>query len=369
MYCMRRLLPPAAGLALWLAWLTPGQAADPWRETPNNKGVVQLVTGSANGISVRIAEDMANLVDDGATRRVLSVIGKGSLQNITDLKMLRGIDMAIVQADALEQMRAANREGGITYVAKLYNEEFHLLVRRDLKGIAELANQKVNVDQVGAGTALTAARLFGLLKLNVTVVNDDQAVALEKLRKGEIAALAFVAGKPAPLFRELKAKDGFRFLGIPLQPDVTAAYIPTRLTAADYPDLVQPDQPVETVAVGAVLAVANLRQDSERYRYVANFVDALFTRFDTLLDPGHHPKWQEVNLAADMPGWRRFPPAEQWLKRNAAMAGQMSPQDFKAVFSRFIDERRQAGGTVGMTEQQKDELFKQFQRWQSEQRR
>jgi uncharacterized protein len=365
------LRPYVLGSAVALLFALPvlGQAAEPWRETPNNKGVVQLVTSSANGISVRIAEDMANLVDDGATRRLLSVVGKGSLQNITDLRMLRGIDMAIVQLDALEQVRAANREGGITYVAKLYNEEFHLLVRRDIKNVSELANQKVNVDQAGAGTAMTAARLFGLLKLNVSLTNDDQAVALEKLRRGEIAALAFVAGKPAPLFRDVKAKDGFRFVPIPLPPEVTGTYVPTRLTNADYPELVAAEQPVETVAVGAVLAVANLRQDSERYRYVANFVDALFTKFETLLEPGHHPKWQEVNFAAELPGWRRFPPADQWLKRNAAMAGQMSPQDFKAVFSRFIDERRQLGGGGAMTEQQKDDLFKQFQRWQAEQRR
>ena len=67
-----------------------------------NRGVVELETSGAAGISVRIAEDLANLVDDGATRRVVPVVGKGSLQNLTDLKYLRGIDMAIVQSDVLE---------------------------------------------------------------------------------------------------------------------------------------------------------------------------------------------------------------------------------------------------------------------------
>src|SRR5207248_3665047 len=57
-----------------------------------NRGVVELETARAAGISVRIAEDLANVIDDGATRRVLPVIGKGALQNITDLKLLRGID-------------------------------------------------------------------------------------------------------------------------------------------------------------------------------------------------------------------------------------------------------------------------------------
>src|ERR1700720_1564553 len=70
--------------------------------TAINRGVVELETSGAAGISVRIAEDLANLIDDGTTRRVVPVVGKGSLQNLTDLKYLRGIDMAIVQTDVLE---------------------------------------------------------------------------------------------------------------------------------------------------------------------------------------------------------------------------------------------------------------------------
>src|SRR5215468_3042283 len=120
-----------------------------------NRGIVELETTRSAGISVRIAEDLANVIDDGATRRVLPVIGKGSLQNITDLKLLRGIDVAIIQADVLDYARQQNYfpglEGWITYIAKLYNEEFHLLARRDVKSVAELANQQVSVDLRGAG--------------------------------------------------------------------------------------------------------------------------------------------------------------------------------------------------------------------------
>jgi len=367
---LRHYASTAAVLAaLLLAAPDRAGAANARPESANNHGVVELETGSANGISVRIAEEIANVVDDGATRRVLPVVGKGTPQNITDLRLLRGIDMAILQTDVLDQMREAAREGGITYSAKLYNEEFHLLARRDIKSVADLAGQKVNVDHAGGGTAASTSRLFALLKVTAVTSNDDQAVALEKLRKGQIAALAFVAGKPAPLFRDLKAGDGLHFLAIPLKAEVNAAYVPTRLTAADYPDLVPADQPVDTVAIGAVLTVVNLPPASDRYRNVANFVDAFFTKFETLLEPGHHPKWHEVNLAADVPGWRRFQPADQWLKNNANASAKMSSQDFKAIFTRFIDERRQLGGGAALTQQQKDELFKQFERWQAEQKK
>jgi hypothetical protein len=40
------------------------------------------------------------------------------------------------------------------------------------------------------------------------MTNDDQEVALKKLRNGDIAAIAFVARKPAPIFRTLTGNEG-----------------------------------------------------------------------------------------------------------------------------------------------------------------
>jgi uncharacterized protein len=359
-----------------IVWGQPASAArypaSP-TEAAVNRGVVELETGRATGSSVRIAEDLANVIDDGATRRVLPVVGKGALQNISDLDLLHGIDLAILQDDVLNYTQQQNLFPGlanrITYVAKLYNEEFHLLARRDIKTVADLANQKVNVDLRGAGTEVTANRLFELLQVPVVPTHDDQQVALAKLQSGEIAALAFVAGKPAPIFSTLINANGLHFLAIPLNAAVTAAYVPARLTADDYPALVEYDKPVDTVAVGAVLAVANLRPDSERYRNVVNFVDAFFTEFQSLLTPGHDPKWREVNVAAELPGWRRFPPAAEWLQRNTQISAAPSEQDLKAIFARFIDERQQASGGLPLTQQQKDALFGQFEQWQKGQAR
>lgn len=358
----------AIGLAAALALGAPARAAAPSPEAAVNRGVVELETGRAAGISVHIAEDLANVVNDGATRRVLPVIGDGAWQNITDLKLLRGIDMAIVQADVLDYARQQNLYPGIedwlTYIAKLYNEEFHLLARGNIKSVHDLANQKVNVDLRGAGTETTAARLFALLQIPVVATHDDQELALAKLRSGEIAAMAFVSGRPAPIFRDLFDDGGLHFLSIPRNSAMAGVYAPARLTAEDYPGLIQYNQPVDTIAVGAVLAAANLQAPSERYRNLVNFVDAFFTGFQSLLQPGHHPKWHEVNIAAELPGWRRFPPAADWLRRNAPAAVAAKPQDLKAIFARFLDERQQAAGGTPLSQQEKDRLFDQFQAWQ-----
>jgi hypothetical protein len=49
--------------------------------------------------------------------------------------------------------------------------------------------------------------------------------------------------------------------------------------------------------------------NNERHRKVARFVEAFFSRFPDFLRPPRHPKWREVNLAAQVPGWTRFGPA------------------------------------------------------------
>jgi TRAP-type uncharacterized transport system substrate-binding protein len=356
-----------AGAMLTLPAISAPAAPPLVTEGGVNRGVVELETLGTD-VSVRIGEDLAVITDDGATRRLLPVVGKGSLQNIVDLKALRGIDMAIVQVDVLEYARQQGMfpglAGSLTYVTKLYNEEFHLLARRGINSVADLANKQVNVDVPGAGTGVTARRLFDLLGIAVTFTNDDQQTAIEKLRRGDIAAIAFVSGKPTPLFQGLDDKEGLHFLAIPLGSATTEAFVPTRLTKDDYPGLVTSDQPITTVAVGTVLVAANLAVGSPRYRNIANFVDAFFTGFQSLTGAGHHPKWREVNLYADFPGWVRFPPADQWLQRNAPSSSE-PPQDLKAAFSQFIEDRQKAAGGAVLTDQQKDELYQQFQRWQA----
>jgi uncharacterized protein len=341
-------------------------------EAGEQAGSVSLETEDAGATAIGLVEDIAGLADDGARRGVLPVIGKGAAQNLADLYRQRAVDLAIVQADVLDDAKAQHRypgmTGTLTYIAKLYNEELHLLARRGIKSIADLAHQKVSLGPQGAGAAVTAGRLFQLLKIPVETENDDTRAALDKLRQGEIAALAVVAAKPAGLFRGLDGKDGLHFLAVPINPAVTAAFVPTRLDAADYPGLIAPNQPVDAVAVGAVLAVANLTPGSARWDAVARFTDRFFTQFDTLLGPGRHQKWREVNLAAELPGWRRFPPAAEWLRRNQGV-GAISPQALQAIFTRFIDERQQAAGGPPVPAQQKEDLFKEFQRWQSSQLR
>src|SRR5271169_2389671 len=219
---MKCSIKSAAVVALFLAIAAataPSHAAASHPEVGTSQGVVVLETEGSAGISVRIAEELARAVNDESRRRILPVIGTGSLQNIMDLRLLRGIDVAILQKDVLDYVKQQNLvphiESWLTYITTLYNEEFHLIARPEIKSISDLANQKVSVDVRGAGTAVTAARLFDLLGISVTSTNDAPEEALEKLRQGEVAAVGLVAGKPAPVFSDLIGENGLHFLSIP----------------------------------------------------------------------------------------------------------------------------------------------------------
>lgn len=356
--------PILAGIALCCAWLSPASAESLAERT--NRGLVEVLTAGDVG-SMAMAQDLASLLDDGATRRLLPVAGHGGLRDLVDLKSLRGIDVAIVASDVLDHARKPNVLPGIenvvTYIAKLHNEELHVLARGDIASIEDLAGKRVNF----AGSPVTGPSVFGLLDIKVKSSFVDPELALKQLRAGEIAALAYVAAKPSLRLAALDDASGLHFLPIPLKPELAAVYVPARLTAEDYPRLVRSGAPVDTVAVGVVMVAANLPANTERYRNVANFVDAFFTQFPRLQEAPHQPKWAEVNLAAELPGWKRFPPADAWLKRNVVASAPVNEEELHTIFAKYLDERSRLAGGRAFSAQEKDQLFDQFRRWQSSQ--
>ena len=355
-------------LLLGLALLTggaapapvPAQAVNPDGVARANAGTVGVVSGGVDGTYVRIAADLSAVLDDGDRLRVLTVLGKGSVQNLADIIYLKGIDIGIVQSDVLAYAKRQHLfpglEQAVQYVAKLYDEEVHVLAGPDIATIADLKGRKVNVDVRGSGTAMTASVLFDVLGVKPELTNDDQAAALEKLKHGEIAALVYVTGKPARLFAGLDAAAGLHLLKVPLDDSLLETYLPARFTPADYPGLVPAGETVDTVAVGSVMAVFAWTPGSERYRKVAHFVDAFFSNFPAFQKPPRHPKWRDVNLAAQAPGWTRFPAAQEWLQRQTVAGG----PDERASFDVFLSS---TGSSASLSETQRALLFQQFLTW------
>lgn len=329
-----------------------------------NAGTVRVISGGIGGTYIRIATDLASVLNDGDRLRVLPIVGQGSVQNITDLLYLKGIDIGIVQSDVLSFIKSRNIHPNvdkrIAYITKLYNEEFHLLGAASVGTITDLDGKKVNFGVEGSGTAMTAATVFENLNIDVEPVYHDQALAIEKIKSGEIAATVYVAGKPARAIAELTGNDGLRLVPVEYAPPLQEAYLPAAFSSEDYPGLVKPGTPVTTIAVGAVMAVYNWNSDGDRYKKVERFVQDFFSNFESFLKQPRHPKWQEVNLAAELPGWERFAPAQAWLEQNRST----STTQLKVAFEQFLQS---SGQPAELSEAQKDALFSQFVKWWREQ--
>src|SRR3954452_3075406 len=194
-----------------------------------NSNTIAVISGNRNATYMSIAYDMSAVLDDGDEFRILPIIGKGGGQNIKDVRFLKGVDLGITQSNLLPYFRKTNEIGTIddkiVYIAKLFNEEMHLIVRAEsgITSIEQLAGKKVNFSDVGSGTQLSTRDIFERLGLKAEEVNMGQADAFEALKRGEIAATILIAGKPAGSMGKLKAADGFRILPIayakPLQGD------------------------------------------------------------------------------------------------------------------------------------------------------
>ena len=283
-----------------------------------NRGTVSIMSGGVNGTYIRIASNLSDILDS-ADLRVLTVVGKGSKKNVEDLLYLKGIDIAIVQSDVLEfikrQKTYPNIANRIAYITKLYNEEFHLLATSSVTQLSDLAGKRVNIGGIGSGTAMTATLLFDTLGLTVEVTHHSEAEALEMLRDGELDAIAYVAGKPVQLFKDVSASDSLRLIPVNLTPALLDTYFPAQFSATDYPNLIAEGEEITTIAVGAVMAVYRWKNpQNPRHIKVTRFIEHFFSNFERLLQPPWHPKWREVNLTAIIPGWTRFKTAEQWLQ-------------------------------------------------------
>ena len=283
-----------------------------------NKGTVGIISGGINGTYIRIASDLADVLDDGDDLRVLAIRGKGSLQNINDILYLKGIDIGIVQSDVLEfskreNLQHPNISDRINYVTKLYNEEIHILAREGFRTLQDLAGAKVNFGIQGSGTEMTASIVFETLGVAVERTSFDQGLAFEKLKAGDIDAQVYVAGKPTRLFQGASAEDELHFIPIEFTPELLETYFPSTLTAADYPGLIEEGGQVNTLAIGAMMAVYNWPEGTDRYYKVQGFMRCMFRRCDEFQTPPRHPKWREVSLSTDLAGWTRFPPAAEWL--------------------------------------------------------
>jgi len=322
MLAARRIGLPMLAALMALAF----GAADAQDQRPLNFGAQQdkvnawtvgLAAGLIEGAPLRLASEMARVVDDGANLHVLPIVTRGPTENLNSLLYLRGVDLAIINSDALEEYRIQLPEvrKHVTYLLNLFPSELHVFVRPEIKSLQDLAGKKVNFNTLGTAAAYSGPLIFSRLGIDIEKTFIPHPVALQQMRKGEMAAVVFITSKPVDAFLRGQWDEGFKFLPVTYDGRFDDYYLPASLEAAEYPALIKPGERIATIAVPTALISYNWPGGSNRYGRVARFTHTLFSRIDKLQVPGFDPKWKTINLGAAVPGLTRFPAAQDWLDR------------------------------------------------------
>jgi TRAP-type uncharacterized transport system substrate-binding protein len=287
------------------------------RKEKVNAWTVGLAGGQLEGAPLRLASEIARVVDDGDNSRVLPIVTRGPTENVNSLLYLKGVDIAIINTDVIEEYKAQvpNIQQQITYVLNLFPSELHVFVRPEIQSLDDLRGKKVNFNTLGTAAAYSGPLIFTRLGVDVEKTFIPHPVALEQMRSGAMSAVVFITSKPVDAFLKGRWEPGFKFLPIEYDSRFEDYYLPSRLEPADYPNLIPEGNQITTIAVPTFLAAYNWPRGSDRYRRMARFVDYLFSRMQTLQGPGFDAKWNNVNLTSRVPGLERFRAAQEWLDK------------------------------------------------------
>src|SRR6202040_3475022 len=99
------------------------------------------------------------------------------------------IVIGLPKTNIFNNFRRSNERMGqvdnkIVYIAKLFNEEVHLVARSNITSLTQLQGLKVNFDAKGSGTSYSMRDLFKAFGIEVEEVSMSQLEAFEKLKSG-----------------------------------------------------------------------------------------------------------------------------------------------------------------------------------------
>jgi TRAP transporter TAXI family solute receptor len=275
-----------------------------------------LITGGERGTYYQFGLNLQALLKAASPGMALTPYpSKGSVENIYAVYQRPGTQMGIVQSDVLAFVARVQTDPVLRRIARkvrmvfpLYNEEIHVLGRKEITDFDDLADRRVAIGREGSGTYLTARIMLKMAEVaprETLLIDTDEALA--ELKAGRIDAMFYVAGYPVKLFTEQVAEpDGLHLVPV-LNKTVLEFYEKVEVPAGTY--AWQPG-PVTTAAIKAVLVSFDFRRaDCD---HVGRFAQVVARHRDWLMTHGH-PKWKTVDLDYPLRGWEQYDCVRKYL--------------------------------------------------------
>jgi TRAP transporter TAXI family solute receptor len=318
---------------------------------------ISILTGAEGGTYHRFGRDIGAVVKKICSADIEVRASQGSIDNLGRLRSEPFAQLAIVQQDTLDYVLVSkgrsptiqNWVSSFRYVAPLYREEVHIIVRRDagLRTLGDLAGKRVAVGEPRSGTNLTATVILDRAGLRagikeIEIGAREGILSLVGPRSGaRVDAVFYVAGQPVPLLSGVDPEITSRqlaqlsFASIPKNP-APQLYAPAELTRSTYPWL---DRAVETVSARAVLITYDFK--SGQCENVAMVARLIADNLDELRRTGHE-KWRDVDLGASVHGWQQSPCVVKHMSTPIAACRFLNQREPLANCRRACDPRGNA---------------------------
>jgi hypothetical protein len=339
-----------------------GRAAAQTARPPDHT-VIALVSPDNQPASLLIADQIAARL--GGTESGLRTESDGGvLDGVARLVDRDPMAASILPSTTLASMELTGSPAQVSRALRLVGRlgvmAVHVLASQRIGSVEQLAGQSVNLGPLGSATQITASLLLDQAAVRVEPTYLDHAQALSSVQRGQMAAMFFVAPKPATLFADVKQSDGVHFLAMAIPGEVPGGVFPTQIQPHDYPILCAGEAamgwPIETVGVPLVLGCYAWAPSTEEYLVMARLADRLAKHGSGL--PG-------FDMAAAVPGWQRFWPVSEWLAqgRSGTIAAHAISQRRSLRAKPKSAEPRDVPSSEMKESSEKEQLFRQFLSW------
>ncbi|MEM7224680.1 MAG: TAXI family TRAP transporter solute-binding subunit [Pseudomonadota bacterium] len=269
-----------------------------------------IVTGGKSGTYIQIGRNIGELVKQFNVD-LKAVESAGSIENVNAVYKRPVTPLGIVQSDVLGWIAVRSNDPELRNIAAktrlvfpLYNEEVHVLARKGVASLADLNGKRVAIGRAGSGSELTATMMLATAGITpAETINIGAEEALARLKAGTLDAMVYVAGYPVKLLSDqVGSGDGLHLLPID-DPALLEFYPASEIPAGTYG---WQASAVPVIAVKATLMTYDFPQTSQYLRNscaaVAKVARAIRDNIDWLRANGH-PKWRQVDLDFQVPGW------------------------------------------------------------------
>ncbi len=321
-----------------------------------------IVADPGDLVASRMAREFVEVLgDQGDQGR--AIVGSTAPTGVAKVMRTDMADFAIVTLDSLAVSVRYQPDWPkrVLLVAPLTPEIIEVVASKEVKSLNDLAGKSISFGDPDGTTGISAKLLFSRLGVNVEPVYEPLADGLAALTAGKRDAVVVLGAKESHALDVFGDDHRYHLVAIPWSAPLEQVYAPARVAAADRPNLIAPNDSVETVAAPMALVALDAPAGSPRADAAGRIARAFFDNYESILTAERDEHWREVNLAAGASvsnaDWPRLPAAQGWIDDHKTSAD--------SSLDAFRASAKAAEANGGPKAEDSDRLYDGLTRWRS----